>query len=96
MWKNRNELPSLVKLDLQVDIERLRKEVSEYIVKQLDCMEDGPYKNLRDAYGYNLSPAAYNGKTNNEVDSEFDWNDIPYKQIAVTCLLYTSPSPRDS
>lgn len=84
MWKNRNELPSLVKLDLQVDIERLRKEVSEYIVKQLDCMEDGPYKNLRDAYGYNLSPAAYNGKTNNEVDSEFDWNDIPYKQIAVT------------
>lgn len=83
MWKNRNELPSLVKLDLQVDIERLRKEVSEYIVMQQDCMEDGPYKNLRDAYGYNLSRDAYN-KTNEEVDSEFDWAEIPYKQVAVT------------
>jgi len=84
MWKNRNELPSLVKLNLQVDIEKLRNEILEYISKQKDSMEDGPYKNLRDAYGYNLTPAAYNGKTNDEVDHNFDWNRIPYKQIAVT------------
>ena len=85
MWKGRNELPGLIKLDVQFDIDKLRADVREYASRDFkDCMEDGPYKNLRDAYGYNLTPAAYNGKTNDDVDAEFDWNQVPYKQIALT------------
>ncbi len=85
VWKSRNELPGLIKLDIKYDIVMLRKDIHEYASRDLkDSMEDGPYKNLRDAYGYNLTPAAYNGKTNQEVDKDFDWNKIPYKQIALT------------
>jgi len=84
MWKTRNELPGLIKLDIKYHIGMLRRDVEDYLLKDLkDSMEEGPYKNLRDAYGYNLSPAAY-GKSNEEVDNKFDWSMVPYKQIALT------------
>ena len=83
-WKSRNDLPSLIKLNVKFNIGMLRRDIREYVSRDLkDSMEEGPYKNLRDAYGYNLSPAAY-GKTNSQVDNNFDWNKIPYKQIALT------------
>ena len=76
-WKSRNDLPGLIKLGIKYNIDMLRRDIHEYVSRDLkDCMEEGPYKNLRDAYGYNLSPAAY-GKTNEEVDSNFDWNRVP-------------------
>ena len=58
-WKTRNELPGLIKLSKKFDIDRLRFDVHEYASRNLkDSMKEGPYKNLRDAYGYNLTPAA--------------------------------------
>ena len=97
-WKSRNDLPGLIKLGIKYNIDMLRRDIHEYVSRDLkDCMEEGPYKNLRDAYGYNLSPAAY-GKTNEEVDSNFDWNRVPYKQIALTDFdpNYEIPEDRNS
>lgn len=84
-WKSRKDLPSLIKLNLKYDIDRLTKDIINYLsLYNEDSMEEGPYKSLRDAYGYNLTPAAYNGKTNSDIDKNFDWKNIPYKQIALT------------
>ena len=97
-WKTRNELPGLIKLDIKYNIGMLRKDIHKYVSRDFkDSMEEGPYKNLRDAYGYNLSPAAY-GKTNKEVDNNFDWNRVPYKQIALTDFNpdYEIPTDRNS
>ena len=75
-WKSRNDLPGLIKLDIKYNIGMLRKDIHEYVSRDLkDSMEEGPYKNLRDAYGYNLSPAAY-GKTNEEVIQHYAKNGI--------------------
>ena len=84
MWKNRNELPNLVKLNFKFDITKLKEDVKEYSKRDWDSAVKGPYENLRQAYGKNLTPDAYNGMTNEEVDKHRDWKKIPYKQLALT------------
>lgn len=83
-WKNRKELPDLIKLDLQVDIERLRSEISALDDHAWNACISGELETLRKKWGERLSRVAY-GKTNEEIDIDGKQYDmIGYQQLSLT------------
>jgi len=83
-WKNRKELPDLIKLDLQFDIDKLRKAVNEVEGKDWNACINGELEPLRQKWGKRLSKVAYN-KTNEEIDADGkQHNEIGYQQLSLT------------
>ncbi len=83
-WKNRKELPDLIKLKLKFDIEKLQEAVSQYSTDDWNACISGELETLRQKWGKRLSSAAY-GKTNEEIDKQGkDWKNIGYQQLTLT------------
>lgn len=83
-WKNRKNLPELIKLDLKFDIDKLREAVGAYDDDDWNACISGDLEPLRQKWGKKLSSAAY-GKTNEEIDSAGkDWKSIGYRQLTLT------------
>ena len=85
MWKKRNELPGLIKLDIKYDIKKIQSEFKQLENKDWNACVSGPLEHLRQAYGGRLSPLAYGGKTNEQIDDNGkDWKELTYHQMHLT------------
>ena len=84
MWKNRKELPGLVKLDLKFDIDQLREDLKTTEEQTWNACISGELEALRQKWGERLSKVAY-GKTNEEIDIDGKQYDmIGYQQLSLT------------
>ena len=68
-WRSRYDLPVIAKLNLNVDIVRLKQEVSEYVNGKYWDSFGNEYYELCKSYDIMCGP---------------DWNNVPYKQIGLT------------
>lgn len=83
-WKNRKELPELIKLNLRFDIDRLREEIQHLESQDWNACISGELEALRQKWGKRLSKVAYN-KDNSEIDSAGkDHESIGYQQLSLT------------
>lgn len=83
-WKNRKELPDLIKLDLKYDIEQLRKDIAQLEGEDWNACISGELETLRQKWGERLSKVAY-GKTNEEIDiAGKQYDKIGYQQMSLT------------
>lgn len=83
-WKNRKELPELIKLDLKFNIKQLRKDIEELEGKDWNACISGELETLRKKWGERLSKAAY-GRTNEEIDIDGKkYDKIGYQQMSLT------------
>lgn len=83
-WKSRYELPVISKLKINVDIERLKKEVALYI-------ENKPWDSFGNEYyelckSYTIIPETFFEKSYQEENDicKINWNKSPYRQIGLT------------
>ena len=83
MWKDRKELPSLKKLNLKFDVDKLREAVRAVEDKDWNACIGGALNDLREVYGNKLSKIAYN-RHNADIDVDDDWKNYSYQQLALT------------
>lgn len=84
MWKNRKELPELIKLNLKFDIDKLKAEVQELDSKTWNACIGGELEELRQKWGRRLSKAVFN-KDNKTIDAEGKkYQSIGYQQLSLT------------
>ena len=83
MWKDRKELPSLKKLNLKFDVDKLREAVRAVEDKDWNACIGGALNDLREIYGNKLSKIAYN-RHNADIDVDDDWKNYSYQQLALT------------
>lgn len=83
MWKSRNELPGLIKLDMKVDVERLKTELNSSEDQEWNACISGPLEELRQTYG-RLTNAAF-GNSNKGIDEDGKyWRSLKYHQRHLT------------
>lgn len=83
-WKTRYELPVIAKLNFSVDIDKLKKEVEEYVQKKSWDAFGSEYYKLCEAY--TIIPETFFEKAYNDTGDmcNIDWETSPYRQIGIT------------
>lgn len=84
-WKTRKDLPALIKLDIRYDIDKLRSDVREIEHREWNACIVGEFEDMRKAFGNRLSAYAY-GKEDIDINKDYDWKSLPYKQLALTAF----------
>jgi hypothetical protein len=83
-WKNRKELPALIKLDLKFDIEKLKADIKTIENQKWNACISGELEVLRQKWGEKLSDVAY-GKSNSEIDMlGKQYDTLGYQQLSLT------------
>jgi aspartyl/asparaginyl beta-hydroxylase (cupin superfamily) len=83
-WKSRYELPVISKLNLSIDINRLKKEVDEYTKNKEWNGFGNEYYHL--CKSYTIIPKTFFEKAYKEENDicKINWENSPYRQIGVT------------
>jgi len=83
-WKNRKELPDLIKLDLKFDITQLKEDIKKIKFQDWNACISGELEALRQKWGKRLSTVAY-GKSNNEIDLDGkQYDTMGYQQLSLS------------
>jgi hypothetical protein len=83
-WRTRHELPVIAKLKLNIDIDRLKQEVSDYVNGKYWNSFGNEYYDL--CKSYEVMPEKFFKKPGEEERDicDLDWNNSPYRQIGLT------------
>lgn len=84
-WKNRHELPVIKQLDFRVDIERIRKELSEYSNGKIWDGLGSDYANMCETHT-RLPGMFFTEKELSSVNHicDLDWKNSSYQQLSIT------------